>query len=98
MSTINYGFKLAEALKIGDTFYECDYGINIKFVVNSIPQVSITNVFGKDRTHISWTSTNCDGTITNHSITEGMDCYGPRIYTEPQYVTIVDGSPELVVI
>ena len=95
---INYGFEFAKALKVGDTFYECEYGINMKFVVNSIPNVSINKVADKDRVHVSWTSTKLDGTIIKHSITEGLGHYGPRIYAEPQYITMVNDKPEFIVI
>ena len=76
-------------LNVGDVFYECQYGINIKVEVITRPKYTLED----NRRHWVWIGKNvCDGSIINYALTEGLDHYGPRIYSEPQYCHFIDGE------
>ena len=71
-------------LKIGDVFYECQSGHNLKMIVTSTPIIKD----GK----ITWTAKNMLGDEVDYLVTEGLEHYCPRIYDRPQYVSIKDGK------
>lgn len=79
-------------LKVGDIFYECQYGQNIKAqVVTSI--IESTNDDGK--LQWEWGAINMTtGQPISYFATENLMHYGPRIYDEPEYFNIktVDGQ------
>jgi len=66
-----------ENLKVGSTFYECQYGINLKFTVTVEPY----SIDGK----IQWEALSENDKPTNFMITVGYENYGPKIYSEPVY-------------
>lgn len=68
-------------LNVGDVFYECASGINFKMIVRTKPEF--------DNGKWSWTAIGSDGNIIDYLITEGFEHYGPKIYSQPQYVEIV---------
>lgn len=69
-------------LKIGDVFYECEYGRNLRAVVATKPEL----VDGQWR----WKA-KCDtgGLVTtiDYCSTVGFEHYGPRLYSEPMYAS-----------
>lgn len=64
-------------LNIGDTFYECYSGINIKMVVETQPLFED----GKWK----WTAKDHQGNIQDYLIAKGYEHYGPKIYSQPAY-------------
>ena len=83
-------------LKMGDIFYECQYGVNLKMNVLTQPIATKINLLTKDTLQWTWEAVNM---ITNlkvdYTLTEGFGHYGPKLYKEPQYVEIKsDGTPE----
>lgn len=64
-------------LKIGDIFYECEYGINFPMTVTEEP------VF--DSEQWKWKAVNELGYEVNYLITKGFEHYGPKIYSMPVY-------------
>lgn len=64
-------------LKVGDVFYESDYGINYKMTVTKAPSF--------DNDQWRWEAKNSAGSEVGYLITKGFEHYGPRIYTFPAY-------------
>lgn len=91
MTHIN--FEKAINFKIGDTFYECEYGINICATVISIPLLYNNGV--DNRRTLKWFAKNTENdSVIEYFMTEGLETYGPRLYAKPQYIKIrEDGSP-----
>ena len=82
--------KLAQ-MKVGDVFYECEYGANIRARVTTAPVIDTTSWEGKRQ--LRWEAENTEsGEPISYLLTEGLDHYGPRIYDEPQYGYIKDGK------
>lgn len=79
-----------QSIKPGDLFYECASGMNIEAVAVS-PVVESKSNFDKDRKQWSWTARNTQtGDLINYLQTEGLEHYGPRLYSSPQYVRLMD--------
>jgi hypothetical protein len=90
MNNVDY-----KTLKVGDEFFECQYGINIHCRVLSDVIVSdYYDEFSKrNRTQYKWTAENvCNQEKIDFLITEGLECYGPRLYNSPQYARFKDGD------
>lgn len=83
-----------EDLEVGDVFYECQYGINLEFVVKT-PIVKSKGF--EDRDTYDWTAVSKKGTTTNFRLTKGLEHYGPRIYEQPQYATIKNGEIDFII-
>lgn len=80
-------------LKVGNIFYECQYGINIEFEVSEVPVSSTVNLMGKERTQWTWKAKTKKGIEEDFLLTEGLEHYGPKLYRAPQYVKVrKDGS------
>ena len=82
-------------LNVGDIFYECQSGMNIEAKVVTQPTSENIDISGKERIQWKWLAVN---TTTKEEIdyclTEGLEHYGPRLYSEPQYVYVKDGNFE----
>lgn len=88
---MNYTFDDIAAFKVGDVAFECIYGANIKFRVMSKPVV--TNDGYEGRRQVSFDAVNAvNGDPIMYRLTDGLMHYGPRLYPEPQYVTIRGGE------
>src|SRR5438128_990324 len=84
-------FDKLSKMKIGDVFYECEMGLNIRSRVMSEPVVSNDGYEG--RRVLRWAAENTeDGSSVDYMLTEGLDHYGPRIYDAPQYGYVKDGE------
>ena len=73
-------------LEIGDVFYECEYGINLRMTVQTKPI--------KENGQWTWKASTKDGEEVSYLITEGLEHYGPRIYKTPMYLNMTDASVE----
>lgn len=83
-------FDEIASLKVGDVLFECQYGANISARV-VIEPVAGTGYEG--RRTLAWKAENTeDGTPIDYGLTEGLEHYGPRIYSEPQYAVFRDGK------
>ena len=81
-----------DEMNIGDIFYECQSGYNIKCKVLTRPEWVLQESAEKTRKHWTWFAVNVfTGGNINYGLTEGLEHYGPRIYSEPQYVHYKDG-------
>lgn len=69
-----------EDLDVGDTFYECYMGMNVEMIVETKPSF--------EDNQWRWTAKNQEGNIQDYLITKGYEHYGPKIYSQPQYVKI----------
>lgn len=67
-----------KTLKQGQIFYECFGGKNYEFVVIDEPTF--------ENNQWKWVGENTK-TKEKHAflITKGLECYGPKIYSEPMY-------------
>lgn len=65
-------------LNIGDVFYECEAGMNLKMTVVE----EVIHESGQWR----WIAEDIDGTRFDYLITDGYEHYGQKIYSEPQYM------------
>jgi len=82
--------KLAQ-MKVGDVFFECEYGANIRARVTEAPVASNDGVDGKRV--LRWKAENTENSEPiDYMLTEGLDHYGPRIYSEAQYGYLKDGE------
>ena len=78
---------------VGDTIYECQSGLNIKVEVTSRPEYVLETSFGTERKYWTWSGKNVySGEAIAYALTEGLEHYGPRLYSEPQYVTVTGGE------
>lgn len=74
--------------KVGDIFYECQYGANLEARVTEAPTLKTLE---DGRRQWSWTAENTqNGEKIEYLVTEGLEHYGPRIYEEPQYFRFRD--------
>jgi hypothetical protein len=81
-----------DVMNIGDIFYECQSGYNIKCKVLTRPEWVLEEYAEKTRKHWTWFAENVfSGEKITYGLTEGLEHYGPRIYSEPQYVHFKDG-------
>ncbi len=67
-------------LNVGDTFYECEYGQNIKCVVKTKPV--------KNKENWTWISTDEHGNEIDYLYNDYLSHYAPKIYSSPQYVDL----------
>jgi hypothetical protein len=82
-----------EDMNIGDIFYECQSGINLKCKVLTRPEYTNEVYSGIAKRHWKWVAENVyNGDKINYGLTEGFEHYGPRLYSEPQYVHFIDGE------
>jgi hypothetical protein len=80
-------------LAVGDTFYECEMGMNMKLSVKTDPTSKMIDIGdGKQRMQWSWTATDIRDQVINYCWTEGLSHYGPRLYSKPQYIHIENGN------
>lgn len=79
-------------LKLGDKFYECEYGVNMEFEVVEAPVSEQTEIL--DTTHLQWRwkGKRKDGEIVEFLLTEGYGHYGPKIYSSPMYLKRVNNE------
>lgn len=81
-----------DAFEIGDIFYECEAGMNIEARVKTKPVSEMTDIVGEMRKQWRWTAENTQsGEEIAYLLTDGLSCYGPRLYRSPQYVMFKDG-------
>lgn len=81
--------KIAD-FKIGDIFYECECGINIEARVTKEP-IEVEGFEG--RRAWEWEAVNTqNGKKICYKLTEGYSHYGPRLYTDPEYIQIKNGA------
>lgn len=70
--------------KVGDVFYECEYGATIKARVLSEPVKTGEDITGRKQWR--WQAENlATGDTIDYLITEGFSHYGPHLYREPIY-------------
>lgn len=84
-------------LKVGDEFFECESGINIHCRVTS--DVTVDDYYDdfskENRKQYRWTAVNVyNDEEISYLITEGLEHYGPRLYSSPQYATVKNGNME----
>jgi hypothetical protein len=80
-------------LNVGDIFYECQSGYNIKCKVLTRPEWVEQEFAGKTRKYWTWFAENVfSGEKITYGLTEGLEHYGPRLYSEPQYAHFKDGA------
>lgn len=91
----SYSFAQLCALKAGDEFYECESGMNLHARVVSLPLVGHSTSLNKAQVRFSAVNMK-SGRVLDYLATEGLLHYGPRIYTEPEYVHVKDGKAEYV--
>ncbi len=75
--------ELVKTLEVDDVIYECEYGTNIEVRIVTKPERSDTGQWtwvGETKIGDSEVST------IDYLITEGYAHYGPKLYTEPQYL------------
>ena len=76
------GDVIVNEIKIGDIHYEYESNLGIIVEVLTLP---IRN----DDSQWTWTSKKInDGKIINYLVTEGMEHYGPNLYTNEAYAGI----------
>ena len=69
-------------LNFGDIFYECDSGMNMEATVTSQPQKAPSS----DEDVWTWKAVDDSGREVDYTWSKYSPTYGPRIYSEPQYV------------
>jgi hypothetical protein len=80
-------------LNVGDIFYECQSGFNIQAKVTTQPKSKTITFMEEEKIQWQWTAVNVTtGEEINYCLTEGLEHYGPRLYSEPQYVYVKDGE------
>lgn len=75
-------------LKVGDVFFECEYGSNLRARVTFPPEVTTTtfNDDNKERRQVNFIAVNTENDVSiNYLITEGLEHYGARLYKDAQY-------------
>ncbi len=78
-------------LKVGDVFYECEGGFNVEARVIEAPSQLPDAYDG--RTQWQWKAVNTQtGVEIEYRLTEGLEHYGPRIYSAPQYARFDNGE------
>lgn len=94
---MSYSFEKLTQLNVGDIAYECQYGMNLKFVVKTKPVVEDCDMSDKVRRQVTWTAENViDGSKIDYLVTEGMEHYGSRIYSRPEYCRFDQETGEVV--
>lgn len=77
-------------IRTGTLFYECGSGMNLEAVATTDPK-RISDLDDKPRW--SWEGRNLQtGEAIDYLQTEGLECYGPRLYEAPQYVCVQEGA------
>lgn len=80
-----------EDLKKDTIFYECDYGINVKYCVIEEPRCEMIDVASKQqdpklRKRWQWQALAVDSNqVVDFIVTEGLEHYGPKIYSHEEY-------------
>jgi hypothetical protein len=78
-----------EEMKVGRLFYECQSGMNLEAVV--VRDAEKIGEF-EGRAQWAWAARNTQtGGLIEYLSTVGLGAYGPKIYDEPQYVSVRDG-------
>ena len=78
---------------VGDIIYECQYGLNIKVEVTSRPEYVLETSLGKERKYWTWAGKNAfSGETIMFALAEGLEHYGPRLYSKPQYAYYNEGE------
>jgi hypothetical protein len=78
-----------KTLKVNDEFWESSQYGNIHCRVINTPVVDQIEIRGKIYDRYNWTAIDIDsGKQLSYTITEGLEHYGPSLYTEPAYVNI----------
>lgn len=75
-------------IKNGTVFYESAYGVDIRFTATSDPRKDEIYLAHETcpRTQWSWEAVNQEtGEVTSFLVTEGLEHYGPKIYSKPAY-------------
>ena len=76
-------WRIATSLKNNDVFFECECGMNSEY------RVTENIKFNDARDAISWKGVNTNtNEIVEFMIREDYQHYGPKIYKEPQYVSM----------
>lgn len=73
-------------LEVGREYFECSSGMNLRLKVLTAPE-SVTVVLGKERKQWRWLAETYWGAV-DCLVTEGLEQYGPHMYTQPQYFHI----------
>jgi len=82
MARFNY-----QNIKAGDIYYECSSGCNLQLQ-------AITQPYNENGAW-QWKAIRVKtGDMVDYLITEGYEGYGPKLYSEPQYVKITDNGIE----
>ena len=68
----------ASNLNVGDVFYECERGQNLRMTV-------VEPVIHENGQWV-WIAEDDSGEKFDYLITDGYEHYGPQIYSEPQYI------------
>lgn len=82
-------------LKVGEVFFECEYGMNLRARVTEAPTVGTVTFQNetKERRTVKFEAVNTETNNTiSYLVTEGMGAYGPRLYTHPQYGYVKDNA------
>ncbi|MCP4990071.1 MAG: hypothetical protein GY928_29720 [Colwellia sp.] len=66
---------------VGDKYYECESGYNLELTVLTKPVKS-------DKNSWTWKAIDDSGKEVDYRLTEGMEHYGPRLYSTPQYCSL----------
>ncbi len=85
-------YKELKGIEVGQTLYECQSGINIKFAVSEAPNETFSDDLNSNQ--LSWKGVDVDGEEINFMMTETSTHYGPRIYDYKAYTdcTIAAGE------
>ena len=82
-------------LKVGDVFYECESGMNLRARVTFAPEVTTTtfNDETKERRQVNFIAVNTEtDQPISYLVTEGLEHYGARLYDQPQYGYVKDNA------
>ncbi len=71
--------KELEKMQVGETYYECQYGMNKQIMILTEPK------WDQHHVQLTWTARNEENNVIEYLITEGFEHYGPRIYRTPIY-------------
>ena len=87
------GFKVTNLhpgdLNLDDVFYECESGNNMEATVTSQPCKDTSS----EEDIWTWVAVDDSGRSVDYTWSKYSPTYGPRIYTEPQYVcSLGDGT------
>lgn len=68
-------------LKLGDVFYECEQGLNLKVTVSEAPICELEDGYEK----WSWKATRINGSTVDYFWHSKHTAYAPKIYSQPEY-------------